>query len=95
MNRARLSRLCAPLLILACLPSCKTVEPVFVAPRIDCAATDVPRARRPTEPALGEKSLTLWQLYALAWQEYAFDLMGQRVETAQCLHQLRQQGVIK
>lgn len=95
MKHARLSLLCALALMLGSLPSCKTVEPVFVPPRIDCAASDTPKAKRPIEPALGEKSLTLWQLFAFQWQEYALDVLSQRVETAQCLQDLRQKGVIK
>jgi hypothetical protein len=49
----------------------------------------------PIEPALDEKSVTIWQLYAFALQEYAGDLLGQRVETAVCVKDLRDKGVIR
>jgi hypothetical protein len=54
-----------------------------------------PRVAIPDEPALGEKSVTIWQLYAFALQEYAGDLLGQRVETAVCVKDLRDKGVIR
>jgi hypothetical protein len=95
MSRAHLFQTCALVLMLGCLPSCKTVEPVFVPPRIDCAASDTPKAKRPVQPALGEKSVVLWQLFATQWQEFAFDVLSQRIETAQCLQDLREKGVIK
>lgn len=91
----RLSRLCALILILCCLPSCKTVEPVFVPPPINCGAYELPKVKLPTEPRPGEKDPAMWQLWGIGWQAVADHVLGQRLETARCLHQLKQQGVIK
>lgn len=95
MNHVRPYHPIALVLMLSFLPSCKTVQPVFVPPRIDCAATDAPRAKVPVEPDLNEKALPLWQLFAFQWQEFAHDVLSQRVETAACLQSLRDKGVIK
>lgn len=86
---------CALIPMLTCLPSCKTVEPVFVPPKIDCAAYEPPKVETPAEPKLGEKDPFVWQLYAYAWQGIAEHVLGQRVETASCLKKLEWQGVIK
>lgn len=66
----------------------------FVAPRIDCAVSDVPRANKPSPPALTD-GVPAWQLYAYGWQSYAHDLLMQRVETADCLELMRQKGLVK
>lgn len=91
----RLFRLCVPILILCSLPSCKTVEPVFVPPPIDCAAYELPKVKAPTEPRPGEKDPAVWQLWGIGWQNVADHILGQRLETARCLHVLKKQGVIK
>jgi hypothetical protein len=55
----------------------------------------VPKVQPPTEPAVGEKDPAVWQLFAYGWQQVADHILDQRLETAQCLHQLKRQGVIK
>lgn len=83
-------------LALLTLASCKSFGPervVFVPPRVDCAANDVPRVAPPDFPTA--QTIPAWQLYAFGWQAVAEDVLNQRVETAGCLAQLRQQGVIK
>ena len=95
MNRALLSLSCVLPLILASCASLKTPPPAYVPPRIDCAATDVPRVKLPVEPNLADKSVVLWQLWGWGWQAVAEDVLMQRVETAHCLQQLRTQGVIR
>jgi hypothetical protein len=39
--------------------------------------------------------VALWQFYALGWQAYAEHVLGQRVETAQCMAALREAGIVK
>lgn len=95
MSRARLFLLAALAPMLASCASLRTPPAAYVPPRIDCAATDVPRASKPAEPDLAEKSVVIWQLYAWGWQAYAEDVLLQRVETAACLQQLRKQKVIR
>lgn len=83
-------------LALATLASCaslRTEKVVFVPPRIDCAVTDGPRAPLPSLPTV--ESIPAWQLYGFGWQAVAEDLMNQRVDTANCIEQLRQQGIVK
>lgn len=86
--------LCLPVLLtLASCASLRTERVVFVAPRIDCAVTDGPRAPLPSLPTA--ESIPAWQLYAFGWEAVAEDLMNQRVDTANCVAQLRKQGVVK
>lgn len=92
---ARPYLLCVLILILSSLPSCRTVEPVFVAPKIDCAAYDPPKVQAPADPSPGEKDPAIWQLFSYRWQAVAEHILEQRVETAACLVQLKRQGVIK
>lgn len=87
------------MLILAVLTLCscaswRTGRPSYAPPRIDCAATDLPRAPRPVAPS-GDASVPAWQLYAWKWQDYALDVLSQRGDTAQCLDTLRREGVIR
>lgn len=95
MKCVHLFLLSALALILASCASLKTPLPAYMPPRIDCAASDVPRVPSPAEPGLTDKSVTLWQLYAWGWQAYAEDVLMQRVETSHCLETLRQQHVIQ
>lgn len=95
MHRARLFLMSVLCLILTSCASSRRVEAVFVPPRIDCAAFEAPQIRPPSDPGPVEKQLTVWQLYAWAWQAYAEHVLTQRVETAACLQKLKQQGVIK
>lgn len=95
MSRVLLSLLCVPALMLASCKSLPTQAPAYVPPRIDCAANDVPRAKKPESPLLTEKSIVIWQLWGWGWQAYAEDVLMQRVETAICLKRLRDAGVIK
>lgn len=67
---------------------------VFVPPNLDCAVTDLPRASKPNLPALTD-GVPAWQLYAYGWQAYAHDVLMQRVETADCIEQMRQKGLVK
>lgn len=66
---------------------------VFVPVRLDCAVTDSPRARPPILPTI--ESVPAWQLYAFGWQAVAEDILNQRVDTANCIEQMRQQGLVK
>lgn len=81
------------LLTLASCASFGQERVVFVPPRIDCAATDSPRAPLPTIPTAD--SIPAWQLYAFGWQAVAEDVLNQRVDTARCLQSLKAKGVIK
>ena len=47
------------------------------------------------DPRPGRERPAIWQFYALGWQAFAEHLIGQRVDTAMCLAQLRARGVIK
>jgi hypothetical protein len=95
VSPVRLFLLCALAPILVSLTSCRTVAVAYAPPKVDCEALAPPRVAIPIEPALDEKSVTIWQLYAFALQEYAGDLLGQRVETAVCVKDLRDKGVIR
>ena len=92
---ARPYLLCVLILILCSLSSCKTVEPVFIAPKVDCAAFEPPKVQPPSDPSPSEKDPAIWQLFAYAWQSVAGHIMEQRIETAKCLRQLKQQGIVK
>jgi hypothetical protein len=92
---ARLCLLCVLVLTLTSCASLGKERIVFVPPPVDCAAFEAPTVSAPTEPAPGEKDPAHWQLFAYGWQAVAEHLLGQRLETARCLHQLKQQGVIK
>lgn len=95
MSPVRLFLLCVLGLTFACLTSCRTVEVAYAPPKVDCEALAPPKVAVPDEPALTEKSVTIWQLYAFALQEYAGELLGQRVDTAVCVKYLRDKGVIR
>lgn len=95
MHHARLFLLCALALTLTSCASSRTAAVAFLPPKIDCAAFDPPAMAVPADPGLADKALPVWQLYAWHWQAYAEHVLGQRVATAQCLHQARAQGLIK
>ena len=82
-------------LTLASCASLQKAPPAYVPPRIDCAASDGPGVEIPAEPALAEKSVVIWQLYAFELQELAHDVLMQRVETVVCLKRLREARVIQ
>lgn len=86
--------LMAALLMLTSCASFRKAPQGYLAPRIDCAAFDAPKAEQPTEPGL-KSTVPEWQLYAWGWQAYAEGVLIQRVETAQCMAALREAGVIK
>ena len=86
--------LCVLLPILSSCASLRKEAPAYLPPKIDCAAYDAPRVTPPTEPALTDKNVLLWQIYAWGWQAYAESVVGQRYDTALCLEGLRRQGVI-
>ena len=92
---ARLFLLCALTLILCSCKSFGQERIVFVPPEVTCGAYEMPKVQAPTEPEIGEKDPAMWQLYAYGWQQLAEHIFGQRLETARCLHTLKQQGVIK
>lgn len=85
--------LCALSLTLASCGLMPKREAIFVPPKVDCAAYDAPKVEAPTQPT--SKALPEWQLYAYGWETYALGVLGQRVDTAQCLATLRASGVIK
>lgn len=95
MNRVLLSLLCVPSLMAASCASLPTAPPVYVPPKVDCEASTPPRVDVPNVPQLAEKSVVIWQLYAFALQEFAGDVLMQRVETAACLKDLREKQVIR
>jgi hypothetical protein len=95
VSLVRLFLLCALAPILGSLASCTTVPIAYAPPKIDCEALAPPKVAIPEQPNLGEKSVTIWQLYAFALQEYGDELLGQRYDTAVCLKDLRDKGVIK
>ena len=92
---ARLSLLCvlAPMLI-SCA-SLRQPQVVFVPPRVDCGVFESPKVSAPKLPGPAEKDPAVWQLWGLGWQAMAEHVFGQRVETAQCLAKLRQEGIVK
>lgn len=92
---ARLFLLCALILTLCSCASLRKDRIVFVPPPIDCAAYELPKVKIPTEPRPGEKDPAAWQLWGIGWQNIADHILGQRLETARCLHVLKKQGVIK
>lgn len=95
MKAAHLCLLSVLALTLASCASFGRAPAAYQPPRIDCEALAVPRVKQPAPPALTDKSLTLWQLYAWGWQAYAEDVLSQRVETAICLNTLKEQGAIR
>lgn len=95
MSPVRLFLLSALILTPAFLASCTTVPVAYAPPKVDCEASTPPKVAAPDEPALAEKSVTIWQLYAFALQEYADELIGQRIDTAVCMKDLRDKGVIR
>lgn len=92
---ARLFLLCVLSLILSSCASLRKPQAVFIPPKVDCGIFESPKVNTPTEPKLGEKDVALWQFYALGWQAYAEHVLGQRVETAQCMAALREAGIVK
>lgn len=95
MHRVRLFLLCVLVLILTSCASWRKERVVFVPPPIDCEAFTPPQVPEPQAPRTDERQLAIWQLYAWNWQAYAEHVLTQRVETAACLHRLKQQGVIR
>lgn len=92
---ARLFLLCVLTLILSSCASLPREQVVFVPPEVNCGAYELPKVPLPTDPAIGEKDPAVWQLFAYQWQAMAEHIFGQRLETAKCLHTLKQQGIIK
>lgn len=92
---ARLFLLCALTLILSSCKSFGQERIVFVPPAVNCGAYELPKVQEPRAPELGEKDPAAWQLYAYGWQAVAEHIFGQRLETAKCLHTLKQQGLVK
>lgn len=92
---ARLCLLCALTLTLTSCASLRQERIVFVPPPVNCGAYEVPKVQAPRHPPLTEKDPAVWQLFAYGWQQVAESILGQRLETARCLHTLKQQGVIK
>lgn len=95
MHRALLFLTTALCLTLTSCASWRKAEIVYVPPRIDCAAFDPPQIAPPEEPSPAEKQPAVWMLFAWHWQAYAAHVLNQRIETADCLGQLRERGVIK
>lgn len=89
------SLLCALALMLT---SCATSKPkanAYLPPRIDCAEYDAPRKKRPSEPAVSERSVVVWQLYAFGLGDYAESILEQRIATAVCMQANREAGNIR
>lgn len=88
------------LLIVLCLTltSCasrQTQPTAYVPPRVDCAAFDPPLIPAPVAPLAVERHPVPWQVFAWGWQAYAEGVLIQRLATAQCIHKLKQEGVIR
>ena len=92
---ARLLLLCVLLPILTSCASLGRERIVFVPPEVNCGAYELPKVQPPADPALGEKDVAVWQLYAYGWQAVAEHVFGQRLETAMCLHTLKERGLVK
>lgn len=95
MSRARPYLLCVLTLTLASCASFKPAPPSYAPPRIDCAISDPPAKPVPSEPAPTEKSVVVWQLYAFALQQFAAEVLGQRYESAVCVKDLRDKGIVR
>lgn len=87
--------LCVLVPILSSCASRGKLSGTFIAPRIDCAAFDVPSLPPPTPPSVGERDVRVWQLNVHGWATAYEALLGQRVDTAQCLATLKAAGVIR
>lgn len=92
---ARPFLLCVLALMLTSCASLRKPEIVFVPPSVNCGAYEPPKVAPPTEPKLGEKDPAIWQLWGYSWQAVAEHLLTQRVETARCLADLREKGIVK
>lgn len=92
---ARLFLLCVLLPMLASCASLGKERVVFVPPEVNCGAYEVPKVNPPDELPPGEKDVARWQLWGIGWQAVAEHILGQRIETARCLQQLKQQGIVK
>lgn len=95
MNLVKPCLLAALALMTASCASTGKLPGTFVAPRIDCAAYDLPPMAAPSPPPAGSRDVREYQLYAYGWQTYAEAVLGQRVDTAQCLATLKAAGVIR
>lgn len=91
----RLLLLCVLSLTLASCATLRKPQLVFVPPKVDCGAFEPPKVDTPHDPRPGEKDVALWQFNAIGWQAFAEAVLGQRVETAQCMAALREAGIIK
>lgn len=91
----RLFLLCVLSLTLCSCATLRKPQVVFVPPKVDCGAFEPPKVDTPREPRPGEKDVALWQFNAIGWAAFAEAVLGQRVETAQCMAALREAGVIK
>ena len=92
---ARLCLLCVLALTLTSCASLRQPQIAFVPPKVDCGAYELPKLKAPELPSPAEKDPAVWQLWGLGWQAMAEHVFGQRVETAQCLAKLRQEGIVK
>lgn len=95
MRHASLCLLSVLALMLTSCASRPTQPTAYVPPRVDCAAFDPPLIQPPVAPHASERHPVPWQVWAWGWQAYAEGVLVQRLETAMCLHQLKQKGVIK
>ena len=89
------SLLCALALMLTSCASSMPKQSAYLPPRVDCAEYEAPQKKRPSEPALSEKSLIVWQLYAYGLGDYAEGLLEQRIATAVCMQANREAGNIR
>jgi len=84
-----------PLLMLTSCASLPTKPLAYLPPRIDCAESDAPQKKYPEQPALTEKSVIVWQLFAFGMGDYAESVLGQRYATAVCIQGNRKAGNIR
>lgn len=91
----RLFLLCALSLMLTSCASLRKPQVVFVPPKVDCGIYEPPKVDTPHDPRPGEKDIAVWQFYALGWQAYAEHVLVQRIESAQCMADLRAKGIVK
>lgn len=92
---ARLCLLCALALTLTSCASLRQPQVVFVPPKVDCGVFEPPKVSPPDDLPPTEKDPAVWQLWGLGWQAVAEHVFEQRVETAQCIGKLRQEGIVK
>ena len=95
MKSVPLFLLCVLLPMLASCASYPKGRLAYAPPKVDCAIYDPPATDSPVTPAPTENSVVIWQMYGYAMQEYANGLLGQRLDSALCVKDLKDKGVVR